>query len=392
LIASNQVRGDRGPRLYDWALIETATADHSLLARRSLHPGEKGDLELAYFLCCSPRPVTLPELVAVAGARWQWKTASLRRITRRCCSTNRPRELWYGNPLPPLHGAASILRQIASKMGSLMQLEHKRIVVVGGALGCGAAAVRAFVAEGASVAVLDIRDPEGESAVSDANAKGPGRALYLHCDAAVRTSVKEAFASAAKGLDGIDALLMPAGVNLHCAAESIDDDEWNRLIDNNLRSTFVTNQEIFPYLVENGGGRILNFGSGAAFRPYQFAAHYAASKGAVVAWTRSIAYAWGKHGITANVVNPSMSGTQMYEQAHGSKDDVDDFAEHLAELFPGGFPLGARRFPPTDEKLRPDYGNADTDLGPVLVFLVGDGARFITAQVIPVDGGGTPVR
>jgi 2-hydroxycyclohexanecarboxyl-CoA dehydrogenase len=277
-------------------------------------------------------------------------------------------------------------------MGNLMQLEHKRIVVVGGALGCGAAAVRAFVAEGASVAVLDIRDPEGESVVSDANAKGPGRAIYLHCDAAVRTSVKEAFASAAKGLDGIDALLMPAGVNLHCAAESIDDDEWNRLIDNNLRSTFVTNQEIFPYLVENGGGRILNFGSGAAFRPYQFAAHYAASKGAVVAWTRSIAYAWGKHGITANVVNPSMSGTQMYEQAHGSKDDVDDFAEHLAELFPGGFPLGARRFPPTDEKLRPDYGNADTDLGPVLVFLVGDGARFITAQVIPVDGGGTPIR
>jgi SRSO17 transposase len=62
--------GSKGPRLYDWALIGTASADRWLLARRSLHPGEKGDLELAYFLCCSPRPVTLPELVAVAGARW----------------------------------------------------------------------------------------------------------------------------------------------------------------------------------------------------------------------------------------------------------------------------------------------------------------------------------
>jgi SRSO17 transposase len=62
--------GSKGPRLYDWALIETASPGHWLLARRSLHPGEKGVLELAFFRCWSPRPVTLPELVAVAGARW----------------------------------------------------------------------------------------------------------------------------------------------------------------------------------------------------------------------------------------------------------------------------------------------------------------------------------
>jgi hypothetical protein len=62
--------GSKGPRLYDWALIGTTSAGHRLLVRRSLRPGEKGELELAFFLCCSPRPVTLPELVAVAGARW----------------------------------------------------------------------------------------------------------------------------------------------------------------------------------------------------------------------------------------------------------------------------------------------------------------------------------
>jgi NAD(P)-dependent dehydrogenase (short-subunit alcohol dehydrogenase family) len=273
-----------------------------------------------------------------------------------------------------------------------VQLQHKRIVVVGGALGCGAAAVRAFVREGASVASLDIRDAEGESVVSDANAEGPGTALFLHCDASVRTSVQEAFASAATTLGGLDALLMPAGVNLHTVPESIDDDAWGWIIANNLRSTFVTNQEIFPYLVANGGGRIINFGSGAAFRPYPDAPHYAASKGAVVAWTRSIAYAWGKHNITANVVNPSMAGTQMYNQAHAPLGGVTSYDEHLARLFPAGFPLGARRFPTTDEVLGPDYGDPDSDLGPVLVFLVGDGSRFITAQVIPVDGGANPVR
>ncbi|MGH3273219.1 MAG: IS701 family transposase [Streptosporangiaceae bacterium] len=62
--------GSRGPRLYDWALIGTASPGHHLLVRRSLQPGEKGQIEVAFFRCWSPRPVTLPELAAVAGARW----------------------------------------------------------------------------------------------------------------------------------------------------------------------------------------------------------------------------------------------------------------------------------------------------------------------------------
>jgi SRSO17 transposase len=62
--------GSKGPRLYDWALVDTASADHRLLVRRSLSPGEKGQLELAYFLCYAPRGAALAELVAVAGARW----------------------------------------------------------------------------------------------------------------------------------------------------------------------------------------------------------------------------------------------------------------------------------------------------------------------------------
>ena len=62
--------GSKGPRLYDWALIGPRTPGHWLLARRSLRPGEKGELELAFFRCWSPRPVTLAELAAVAGARW----------------------------------------------------------------------------------------------------------------------------------------------------------------------------------------------------------------------------------------------------------------------------------------------------------------------------------
>jgi SRSO17 transposase len=62
--------GSKGPRLHDWAMVATNSPRHHLLVRRSLQPGEKGQLELAFFRCWSPRPVTMPELVAVAGARW----------------------------------------------------------------------------------------------------------------------------------------------------------------------------------------------------------------------------------------------------------------------------------------------------------------------------------
>lgn len=272
-----------------------------------------------------------------------------------------------------------------------MQLQNKRIAVVGGANGIGAAVVRAYVAEGAAVAAFDIRDADGESAVRTANQKGPGEAHYFHCDASVRSEVKEAFAAAAGVLGGFDALVVTAGVmGKVLPPESIDDDEFDRLMRINIRSVYVTNQEIFPYLVENGGGRIINFGSGSGLREYPAAVHYSASKGAVISWTRSLAFAWGKHNITANVVNPAIAGTLMFTESAQEQSTANQ--ETTADKLSSLFPLGKRRFPPTEEELPMGFGNADTDLAPVLVFLVGDGARFLTAQIFAVDGGLTPSR
>jgi NAD(P)-dependent dehydrogenase (short-subunit alcohol dehydrogenase family) len=280
-----------------------------------------------------------------------------------------------------------------------MQLERKRIVVVGGAYGCGAAAVRAFVREGASVASFDILDAEGESVAADASGKGPGKASYFHIDISDRTSVKEAFAAGASTLGGYDALVLTAAVSKHVPPEEYTDAQWDQLVNINLTGTFLTNQEIFPYLVDNGGGRIINFGSGAGIRAYPDGAAYAATKGGVIAWTRSIAYAWGKHNITANVVNPGIAGGLMTAKAFEDKGISPEQAvegyKAMGPAFEAMFPLGKRRFPPRPEdKDLPEFygGDADADLAPVLVFLVGDGARFITAQMIPVDGGMDPTR
>lgn len=280
-----------------------------------------------------------------------------------------------------------------------MQLEGMKIAVVGGGNGCGAAAVRAFVREGAKVATFDIRDDDGEAVAASANEKGPGEATYFHIHITDRDSVKEAFAAGASALGGYDALVMTAAISTHLPPEDHTDAVIDQHLSINVRGTIVVNQELFPYLVENGGGRIINFASGAGIRQYPAGALYAATKAGVIAWSRSVAYAWGKHNITVNVVNPGIAGglmTAKQFEAYGFGPGQETEAYKATGIpFQDMFPLGQRRFPPRPEdKDLPEFygGDADADLAPVLVFLVGEGSRFITAQMIPVDGGMDPTR
>jgi NAD(P)-dependent dehydrogenase (short-subunit alcohol dehydrogenase family) len=255
-------------------------------------------------------------------------------------------------------------------------LDGRRIVVTGGAQGIGASAVAAFVREGAAVVSFDILEEVGAESARAADADGPGRARFVRCDVSSRTSVDEAFSTAADHLGGLDALVHVAGVERAAPAEEITDEDWELTLGVNLRGTFLTNQAAFRYLKDEGG-RIVNFASGAGLYPYLRGAHYSASKAGVIAWTRTIAHEWGRYGITAVAVNPAM-WTPMY-QSHRDRLTPDELAAHDAEKAVK-VPLGGK------------LGDPDTDLAPVLVFLVGDGARFITAQIVTVDGGMVPLR
>jgi NAD(P)-dependent dehydrogenase (short-subunit alcohol dehydrogenase family) len=190
--------------------------------------------------------------------------------------------------------------------------------------------------------------------------------------------VGEAFRASVDELGGLDALVHAAGVERASPAELMTDQEWDLIMDVNLRGTFLTNQAAFPYLRAAGGGRILNFGSGAAMVPYVGAAHYSASKAAVASWTRTIAHEWGRHGITANALTPAM-WTPMYDDHRARLAAEDRLEGHDAQMA-AMIPVGGR------------LGDPDADLAPALVFLLGDGARFITAQIIAIDGGLVPVR
>lgn len=252
-----------------------------------------------------------------------------------------------------------------------MSLKGKRVIVTGCARGIGASALRALAAAGADVVGMDITDTDGEKAAVAANATGPGRAFYQHCDVRDRGEVNAAMDRAAATLGGLDALVNVAGVERSAPAEAIDDADWDLMFDVNIRGTLLTNQAAFRHMRERGG-RILNFASAAGVMGLPGCAHYSAAKAAVLGWTRTVAKEWSRYDITVNALAPGM-WTPMYE-AHRARMTDEELKAHDA-MMARVIPLGGR------------LGDPDRDMSPVLVFLVGDGACFITGQTLAIDGG-----
>lgn len=249
-----------------------------------------------------------------------------------------------------------------------MELQGKRVIVTGVASGIGASALKALAAAGASVVGMDVADEAGRAVA--AGVKG-GAAHYLHCDVSDATQVRAAFAHAVEWLGGLDALVNIAGVERKSPAEDISQQDWDLMFNVNARGTMNTNQSAFTHL-QARGGRILNFASAAGVMGVPGLAHYSAAKAAVLGWTRTAAKEWGRFNITVNAIAPGM-WTPMYEHFRARLDEAQLRAHD--EMMARQIPLGGR------------LGDPDHDMAPVLVFLVSDGARFITGQTLAVDGG-----
>ncbi len=252
----------------------------------------------------------------------------------------------------------------------MSEISGLRIVITGGASGMGEAMVKDFSRNGAAVVSLDISDEPGQAIAAAAGA------AYLRCDVSDEASVAAAFEQSARHLGGIDALVHAAGIAPSAPAESIALSDWEMVFAVNARGTFLTNQAAFAYLKKHGG-RIINFASAAGITGQPNKAHYSATKGAVLAWTRTIAKEWGQYGITANCIAPAIE-TPMYLKTRSLMS-----AEALAALdamLAANMPIGGK------------LGDPDRDLAPVLRFLVGPGSRFITGQIFSIDGGLTMVR
>jgi len=261
-----------------------------------------------------------------------------------------------------------------------MQLQGKRIIVTGGASGIGAGTVRAYVREGATVCALDINDARGEDVVALANAgaAGGGKATYFHCDITCRDEVFDVFAKAESAMGGLDVLAHVAGIEQATPAEEFTPDSLQAMWSVNINGTVFTNQAACKLMQKQGQGNILNFSSDAALAGMPNSASYAASKGAVLAWTKTVAYEWGvKYNIRCNSVVPAIR-TPMYEHWLASLGEQERQAHLAAEKM--RVPIGG------------GMGDVDRDMAPVMVFLASDASRFIDGQIFCVNGGRNMLR
>jgi NAD(P)-dependent dehydrogenase (short-subunit alcohol dehydrogenase family) len=259
-----------------------------------------------------------------------------------------------------------------------MQLEGKRIIVTGAGRGIGAGTVRAYVREGAIVSALDLNDEGGRKTVEEANAQGGGKATYYHCDVSNAEEVFRVFQQAEAAMGGLDVLAHVAGIEGAKFAEDFTPEDLQKMWGVNINGTIFTNQAACKLMQKQGKGAIINFSSDAALAGMPNSATYAASKGAVLSWTKTIANEWGvKYNIRSNSVCPGIR-TPMYEEWLATVDPAMRDA-HLADE-KRKVPIGG------------GMGDVDRDMAPVMVFLASDGSGYIDGQIFCVNGGRNMVR
>lgn len=250
----------------------------------------------------------------------------------------------------------------------MTRLNGKVAIITGGGGGIGGATARRFAREGALVAVFDRNLAAAEKVAADIQQAG-GRALALACDITVRAQIDAAVAQVSATLGPIDILVNNAGWDVFMPFTKTQPAQWDQLIAINLTGALHMHHAVLPGMIERRRGRIVNVASDAARVGSSGEAVYAACKGGLVSFSKTLAREHARHNITVNVVCPGPTDTALfddYKQGAGSPDKLE-------EAFRRAIPMGR-------------IGQPD-DLPGALLFFASDDAAFVTGQVLSVSGG-----
>ncbi|MFN8595944.1 MAG: SDR family NAD(P)-dependent oxidoreductase [Anaerolineae bacterium] len=246
-----------------------------------------------------------------------------------------------------------------------MSFKDQVVLVTGAGRGIGKAIALAFAAEGARVAVNDVNPDSCEATAIAIKTRG-GEAIACHADVANKMAVQSMLIDIEDRWGRVDVLINNAGVEPHKPILQLDEWDWNRTIDVNLKGAFICSQSVGRMMQKQGGGVIVNIASiaGRAFGLRDRSA-YVASKTGLIGFTKECAREFAAYNIRVNAVCPGVIVTEMTAHLRDNEAQLKKWLEDI--------PLGR-------------LGEPDDVTGLVL-FLCSDAARYITGQAINVDGG-----
>jgi NAD(P)-dependent dehydrogenase (short-subunit alcohol dehydrogenase family) len=242
-----------------------------------------------------------------------------------------------------------------------LRLEGKVALVTGAANGIGAATARRLAREGAKLVLVDL-STDGLAQTSSAISDAGGEALALGGDVSQAAEVASIVEQAKARFGRIDILINNAGINRDAMAHRLTEENWDAVLDVNLKGSFLCAQAVMPVMREQNDGRIVNTASIAALGNIG-QSNYAASKAGLIGLTRTLALEWSRYNIRVNCVAPGGTDTRM----------TAGIPDNIRETIMQRIPL--KRFASPDE------------IAATHAFLVSDDASYITGQTIFVDGG-----
>lgn len=250
-----------------------------------------------------------------------------------------------------------------------MRLAGKSAIVTGGAGGIGRATSLAFAAEGARVAVVDVAPGAAEAVAEEIRAAG-GTALALTADVSDEADIERVVADTVAAFGSLDVVFNNAGIIRRTTAVETTAEEWDRVFGVNVKGIFLMCKHAVPVMAANGGGSIINTGSGWGLKGGAQAISYCASKGAVVNMTRALAIDHGPQGIRVNSVNPGDVNTGMLrDEARQLGQETGSFLAEAADR-----PLRRMGEP--------------SEIASAVVWLASEESSYVTGSALVVDGGG----
>jgi len=245
----------------------------------------------------------------------------------------------------------------------MIRLDGKVALITGASRGIGRATAEMMAQAGAAVVINYNRSKIPAEELAESIRSRGGKAIAVQADVAVCEQVDRMVQETLREFGRVDILVNNAGIWTYGEIDTMPDEVWDETMNVNLRSVFLCTRAVVPLMKKQGGGKIINVSSTAGQRGEAFHSHYAATKGAIISFTKSLAVELAPYNILVNAVAPGWVDTEMSAEA------LEQEGEKITSLIP------LRR-----------AGKAEEIAGPIL-FLASDLASYMTGEIVNVNGG-----